>query len=95
MRIAVVANTAWYLVNFRLSLMHALQVAGHEVVAIAPPDDVQADRLQAAGVTFVPVPISGSGTQPLRELQSVLGLRRAFKDGVQVVLSYTPKGWWS
>lgn len=93
MRVAVVANTAWYLVNFRLSLMHALQAAGHEVVAIAPPDDAQARRLQAAGVTFVPVPISGSGTHPLRELQSVRGLRQAFRaNGVQAVLSYTPKG---
>lgn len=93
MRMAVVSNTAWYLVNFRLSLMHALQAAGHEVVAIAPPDDVQASRLSAAGVTFVPVPISGSGTHPLRELQSVWGLRRAFQaHGVQAALSYTPKG---
>jgi glycosyltransferase involved in cell wall biosynthesis len=93
MRIGVVANTAWYLVNFRLNLMRALQSAGHEVVAIAPPDDVQARRLRAAGVTFVPVPISGSGTHPLRELQSVRGLRQAFRaHGVQAVLSYTPKG---
>lgn len=93
MRVAVVANTTWYLVNFRLNLIHALQEAGHEVVAIGPPDDAQARRLQAAGVTFVPVPISGSGTHPLRELQSVRGLRQAFKaHGVQAVLSYTPKG---
>lgn len=93
MRIAVVANTAWYLVNFRLNLMHALQAAGHEVVAIAQPDEAQAERLRAAGVTFVPVQISGSGTHPLRELQSVWGLRKAFRaNGVQAVLSYTPKG---
>lgn len=93
MRFAIVANTAWYLVNFRLNLMQALQAAGHEVLAIAPPDDVQAERLRAAGVRFVSVPISGSGTHPLRELQSILGLRRIFKaNGVQAVLSYTPKG---
>jgi glycosyltransferase involved in cell wall biosynthesis len=93
MRIAVVANTAWYLVNFRMNLIHTLQEVGHEVVAIAPPDDVQAERLQAAGVAFLPVSISGSGTHPLRELQSVWGLRRAFKGlGIQAVLSYTPKG---
>jgi glycosyltransferase involved in cell wall biosynthesis len=93
MRIAVVANTAWYLVNFRLNLMRALQSAGHEVVAIAPHDDLQSERLQAAGVAFVPVAISGSGTHPLRELQSVLALRRAFvQHGIQAVLSYTPKG---
>lgn len=93
MRIAVVANTAWYLVNFRLNLMRLLQAHGHEVVAIAPPDEVQSVRLRSAGVMFVPVPISGAGTHPWRELQSVLGLRRVFKThGVQAVLSYTPKG---
>jgi glycosyltransferase involved in cell wall biosynthesis len=93
MRIAVVANTAWYLVNFRLNLMRALQAAGHEVVAVAPPDTMQSERLRAAGVTFVSVPITGAGTHPLRELQSVLALRRVFKaQGVQGVLSYTPKG---
>lgn len=93
MRIAVVANTAWYLVNFRLNLMRALQTQGHEVVAVAPHDAAQAARLQAAGVVFAPVAISGAGTDPLRELQSVWALRRVFRQhGVQVVLSYTPKG---
>lgn len=93
MRIALVANTAWYLVNFRLNLIHALHEAGHEVLAIAPEGGAQAERLRAAGVIFVPVPISGAGTQPIRELQSVLALRRVFKaHGVQAVLSYTPKG---
>ena len=93
MRIAVVANTAWYLVNFRINLMHALKAAGHDVIAIAPEDDEQAERLRAAGVTFAPVAISGAGTDPLRELQSVWGLRQVFKlHAVQAVLSYTPKG---
>lgn len=93
MRIAVVANTAWYLVNFRLNLMRALQTQGHEVVAVAPHNAAQAVRLQAAGVVFAPVAISGAGTDPLRELQSVWALRRVFRQhGVQVVLSYTPKG---
>lgn len=93
MRIAVVANTAWYLVNFRLNLMNALQAAGHEVVAIAPHDDVQSARLRAEGLVFVPVAISGAGTHPLLELQSLLALRRAFRvHDVQAVLSYTPKG---
>jgi glycosyltransferase involved in cell wall biosynthesis len=93
MRVVVVANTAWYLVNFRLNLMKALLANGFEVVAVAPDDTVQAARLRACGVTFAPVRISGSGTNPLSELASVWQLRKAFKrDAVQVVLSYTPKG---
>jgi glycosyltransferase involved in cell wall biosynthesis len=93
MRIAVVANTAWYLVNFRLNLMQGLLTNGYEVVAVAPHDEQQAERLRAAGVVFVPVAISGGGTHPLRELQSVWTLRRVFRQqGVQAVLSYTHKG---
>lgn len=92
LRIAVVSNTAWYLFNFRLNLMHALQAAGHTIVAVAPAD-VYSDRLRAAGVEFAAISISGGGINPLKELRSVLGLRRLFKQRkVNLVLSYTPKG---
>lgn len=91
-RIAVVANTAWYLANFRLNLMQALQKAGHEVVAVAP-DGTDAERLRAHGVHFEPVAISGAGTNPLQELGSVFALARCFRrQRVDLVLSYTPKG---
>lgn len=93
MKVAVVANTAWYLVNFRLNLMKALQEEGHEVVAVAPDDLTQVLHLRSAGVTFAPVGISGAGTNPLKELLSVWRLRRVFSThGVDIVLSYTPKG---
>jgi glycosyltransferase involved in cell wall biosynthesis len=92
MRIAVVANTAWYLFNFRLNLMRALQQAGHSVLAIAPPDPY-AERISAAGIDFEPVRISGGGTNPLLELASVAALWRVtHRRGVDLVLSYTPKG---
>lgn len=91
-RIAVVANTAWYLANFRLNLMLALRAAGHEVVAVAP-DGGDAARLQAQGLLFEPVPISGAGTNPLHEIGSVFALARVFRrHRVDLVLSYTPKG---
>ena len=92
MHIAVVSNTCWYLFNFRLNLMLALQAAGHTVVAVAP-DDAYAQRIRDAGVAFEAVPISGGGTHPLRELQSVLRLGSVFRrHRVGLVLSYTPKG---
>lgn len=91
-RIAVVANTAWYLANFRLNLMQALRAAGHDVVAVAPAGE-HAVRLTQAGLKFEPVAISGAGANPLRELGSVLALARAFRrHRVDLVLSYTPKG---
>jgi glycosyltransferase involved in cell wall biosynthesis len=92
MRVAVVANTAWYLFNFRTNLMRALRADGHTVVAVAPADDYT-DRIQADGFDFVAVPISGSGTNPVVELGTVLRLHSVLKrHRIDVVLSYTPKG---
>lgn len=92
MRIAIVSNTAWYLFNFRLNLIRALQREGHEVVAVAPEDEYS-DRLRNAGVSVEGVAISGGGTNPVTELRSVMALRRVFRrKGVDVVFSYTPKG---
>lgn len=92
MRIAVVSNTAWYLFNFRLNLMQALQAAGHSVVAVAPAD-AYVGRICATGIEFENVGISGGGTIPWLEMRSVLALRRIFqRQRIDLVLSYTPKG---
>ena len=92
MRIAVIANSSWYLVNFRLSLMQALTAAGHEVVAVGPPDSY-VGRLAAAGIRHRTVPLAAASVNPIRELGTVLALYRVIRDeGIDVVLSYTPKG---
>lgn len=92
MRIAVVSNTAWYLYNFRLNLMRALQRAGHTVIAIAPHDEYS-NRIHEAGIVVHCVSISGSGINPLKELGAVFSLRRILRQQrVDLVLSYTPKG---
>ena len=92
MRIAVVANTAWYLFNFRLNLMHALVRAGHTVVAVAP-NDAHAARIRAQALEFEPLRLSGAGTHPLVEMRSVRDLAAIFRrQRIDLVLSYTPKG---
>lgn len=92
MRIAVVTNAAWNLVNFRLGLMRHLQAAGHEVVAIAP-EDKHARIVEASGIEFMHVPIAGQGVNPVSELRTVMKLRAALRESsVDAVFSYTPKG---
>lgn len=92
MKVAVIANSSWYLFNFRRNLMLALRSAGHAVVAIAPPDAYTA-RLRAEGFEIRTFALRAAGTHPLQELASVRGLRRVLKQqGVDAVLSYTPKG---
>lgn len=92
MKIAVVANTAWYLYNFRRNLMAALQQDGHQVFAVGGEGPF-GQRLREQGFEFRAVPFSGAGTKPWRELTTVLALRRVLRiERVDVVLSYTPKG---
>ena len=92
LRIAVVANTSWYLHNFRRNLMRALQQDGHHVIAVGG-DGPFAQRLREQGFEHHAVPFSGAGTKPWRELATVLALRRVLRrERADLVLSYTPKG---
>lgn len=91
MNIAVVANSAWYLVNFRGRLMQALQAEGHRVLAIAPRDE-HAPRLAEAGIDWVDWPLAASGTHPWQELRSVWALRRLLaQHEIGLAFTYTPK----
>lgn len=92
MKIIMVANTGWYLANFRLGLVRRLIEAGHEVVAVAPmeTDDT---RLAAAGARTINLRLSRNGLNPAVEAVTVAELRRAFAaESGDIVLSYTPKG---
>jgi glycosyltransferase involved in cell wall biosynthesis len=92
LRIAVVSNTAWNLVNFRLNLMRQLRADGHKVIAVAPSDQF-VTRLEAEGFVFEPVSISIGGVNPISELRSVWQLWQALRrQRIDLVLSYTPKG---
>ena len=92
MRIAVLSNTTWYLHNFRLNLMHALQKSGYEVFAVGPEDEY-VEKLRKAGIPHLPFNVSGDGTNPLKELRTTLQLREVLKqENIDLVLSHTPKG---
>jgi glycosyltransferase involved in cell wall biosynthesis len=92
MRIAIVANTSWYLYNFRRNLMRALRADGHEVLAIGAPDDY-ARRLTAEAFAYAPAPFSGAGINPWRELQTVAALTALLRRWrADLALTYTPKG---
>ncbi|HEU5295302.1 MAG TPA: glycosyltransferase family 4 protein [Burkholderiaceae bacterium] len=91
-RIAVVANTSWYLFNFRASLIRALQADGHRLFAVGGEGEF-AGRLRDIGIEHRGLAFNLSGVNPIRELQSVWALRRVFRnDAIDVVLSFTPKG---
>lgn len=67
-KIIIAANTAWYVANFRLNLSRALQHAGYEVVAVAPKGP-ETERIEAAGVRFVHLPMDTRGLSPIADLK--------------------------
>ena len=91
MRIGIAINKAWNIYNFRRGIIKALIERGHEVVAIAPADDY-VGRLKDLGCDFVDYPISDTGSNPFREMDAVVRLRRILKDSkIDFLLTYTIK----
>lgn len=90
-RVCIVANSAWYLCNFRLALGQRLREAGHQVTFIAPVDEY-AETLRRDGFPFLNWPLASAGKHPLREAESVAALWRHFRDArPSHVFSFTPK----
>lgn len=91
MKIAIIANSAWYLHNFRLNLAQELRQAGHQVLFISPVDGYAA-MLQAAGFEHVNWDVASAGMNPLAELGAVWRLRKLLvNQQIDALLSYTPK----
>ncbi|GAA4393276.1 glycosyltransferase family 4 protein [Hymenobacter koreensis] len=92
MRVAIVINTSWNIWNFRRNLVRALQGAGHQVLAIAPPDAYSQRLVTELGCEFVPVEMENKGTNPVQDAL----LTKRFYDAYRrhrpdVVLQYTIK----
>lgn len=77
--IAVCANQAWNLVNFRAGLITGLIEQGFAVHALAPPDAEMEKRLHALGCGFTPVHMDPSGLSPLRDLTTFLEILRTLR----------------
>lgn len=67
------ANTCWYLYNFRLPLILELQSLGYNVSLVAPLDSY-ATQLQEKGLIVHDWQVSRRSLNPLRELISILDL---------------------
>lgn len=72
-----VANTDWYLFNFRLNLLKAAEQRGW-AVQFASPRAEHFDRLQAEGFQGHAVALDNAGLNPIRELRALIALARTF-----------------
>lgn len=90
-RIALFANTDWYLYNFRLSLAEALRAKGVEVLLISP-DGPYGEQLVAKGFRWIALPMARRGLNPFREAGLILQIARLLKqEKVDLVHGFTIK----
>ena len=92
MKIALVANTTWYISNFRSRLIKRILDMGHEVIVVAPIDgsEIKISDLQAS---YLPWKLDSRNFNPFKEVVSILDLFIKLKQNkVDLVLSFTPKG---
>lgn len=92
MRIGLVANSIWNILNFRTNLLESLRKASYEVVVIAPPHTLHERRLQDLGFAFFPVNLQNKGTNPLKDLAFAYALYKIYrKQKIDIALHFTIK----
>ena len=90
-KIAISANTSWYLYNFRKNTILSLIENGYEVIAIAPKDEYS-NKLIVLGCTFVDINIDKGGTNPFKDLSTFYSFCKIYrKNKPAMVLNFTPK----
>lgn len=77
MKTLMVANTDWYLYNFKLSLAKAERDAGFEVVMVSPPGEYVV-RLAEHGFRHIPWKVGRQTIAPWKELHSITSLSRIY-----------------
>ena len=65
-KVLLVANTSWYLYNFRRSLLHEIRDAGYHVTLVAP-HDAYTQKLEAEGFVVHPWLVARRSINPLLE----------------------------
>ncbi len=77
-RVLLVANTSWYLYNFRLPLVRDLRQRGYAVALVAP-HDAHTPRLEAEGFVVHPWLVARSSINPLSEAHALVDLMRIYR----------------
>lgn len=78
-KILLVANTSWYLYNFRLPLARRLRDEGLECVLVSP-EDTYVERLRAEGFEHYPLKkLSRRGMNPFSEIIAIWELMRLYR----------------
>jgi glycosyltransferase involved in cell wall biosynthesis len=77
-KLLLVANTDWYLYNFRLSLGKYLRDQGFEVVMVSPPGRFVAG-IEKAGFRWINWSVGRRTVNPLKELKALFSLKHIYR----------------
>jgi glycosyltransferase involved in cell wall biosynthesis len=77
-KVMLVANTDWYLYNFRLALADTLIQRGAEVVLVSPAGPYS-EKILAGGYRWLEWKVGRKSFSPLGELRAVLDLARLYR----------------
>ena len=90
-KVAIAANSAWYILNFRDGLVRALQDKGYQPIVIAPADPAVDGRMPG-GIERIAFKVDRSGTNPLADLRLLWSYASALRRSRPVaLLSFTVK----
>lgn len=77
-KVVVVANTSWYLYNFRLPLLKELRSRDIDVIIVAPSDHTS-ERFVEMSLRYIDIPVSRKGLNPFTDLYLLTYLRRIYR----------------
>ena len=90
-KIAISANTCWYLYNFAKNLILSVKQQGYEVIIIAPKDNFQ-DKLIDLGCSYIDLKLQRSSKNPILDIQTILHFYKIYKKiQPQFALHFTAK----
>lgn len=90
-RVAISANTSWYIYNFRKNTVKRLVAEGYSVTIIAP-EDSYTKLLEDIGCEFFPLYLDQGGMNPFKEMRTLFSLLNCFFNcRYDILLNFTPK----
>jgi glycosyltransferase involved in cell wall biosynthesis len=78
MKVIFVANTDWYLYNFRLPLILAVRSLGVDVVLVSP-DGPYVVKFAEQGLRWLPLPMVRRSLNPMREAAAICSLTEIYR----------------
>ncbi|MGP1719223.1 glycosyltransferase family 4 protein [Shewanella frigidimarina] len=91
LKVAISANTSWYLYNFRKNTIISLINHGYKVTAVAPIDKYSS-KLEELGCEYCDLGIDQGGTNPIKDIKTFIDFFKLYnRIKPTVVLNFTPK----